>query len=329
MLAYIIRRLIYAVGLLIGISMISFLIIQLPPGDYLSTFITNMQSRGVEVSAAQVAFLRQQYGLDLPVYQQYLKWAWNFIQGDFGYSFEWQQSVASLIRDRLLLTVIVSVATLIFTWLVAFPIGVYSATHQYSAADYLFTFIGFIGLSVPSFLLALLLAYAIFKLTGVSVVGLFSPEYAQAPWSVGRVIDLIKHIGLPIFIVGASGTASLIRTLRACILDELGKPYVVAARARGLKEIQLLFTYPIRIAVNPLLSTVGWLLPGIVSGTVIIAVVLGLDLTGPMLLRALQFQDMYLAASFVMLLSALTVVGTFISDILLAWSDPRIRILDN
>jgi len=327
MLAYVARRLVYAVGLLIGISMISFTIIQLPPGDYLSTYVTNMQSRGLEVSAAQVAFLKQQYGLDLPVYQQYFKWAWNFIQGDFGYSFEWQQSVSSLIRDRLLLTVIVSLATLVFTWLVAFPIGVYTATHQYSAADYIFTFIGFIGLSIPSFLLALLLAYAIFKLTGVSVVGLFSPEYADAPWSVGRVIDLIKHIGLPIFIVGASGTASLIRTLRACILDELGKPYVVAARARGLKEIQLLFTYPIRIAVNPLLSTVGWLLPGIISGTVIIAVVLGLDLTGPLLLRSLQFQDMYLAASFVMLLSALTVVGTFISDILLAWSDPRIRIL--
>lgn len=327
MLAYIARRLVYAVGLLIGISIISFVIIQLPPGDYLSTYVTNMQSRGLEVSADQVAFLKRQYGLDLPVYQQYLKWAWNFIQGDFGYSFEWQQSVASLIRDRLLLTVIVSLATLVFTWLVAFPIGVYTATHQYSAADYFFTFLGFIGLSIPSFLLALLLAYAIFRLTGVSVVGLFSPEYADAPWSVGRVIDLIKHIGLPIFIVGASGTASLIRTLRACILDELGKPYVVAARARGLKEIQLLFTYPIRIAVNPLLSTVGWLLPGIISGTVIIAVVLGLDLTGPLLLRSLQFQDMYLAASFVMLLSALTVVGTFISDILLAWSDPRIRIL--
>jgi len=327
MLAYIARRLVYAVGLLIGISIISFVIIQLPPGDYLSTYVTNMQSRGLEVSADQVAFLKRQYGLDLPVYQQYLKWAWNFIRGDFGYSFEWQQSVSSLIRDRLLLTVIVSLATLVFTWLVAFPIGVYTATHQYSAADYFFTFLGFIGLSIPSFLLALLLAYAIFRLTGVSVVGLFSPEYADAPWSVGRVIDLIKHIGLPIFIVGASGTASLIRTLRACILDELGKPYVVAARARGLKEIQLLFTYPIRIAVNPLLSTVGWLLPGIISGTVIIAVVLGLDLTGPLLLRSLQFQDMYLAASFVMLLSALTVVGTFISDILLAWSDPRIRIL--
>lgn len=327
MLAYIVRRLVYAVGLLIGISIISFVIIQLPPGDYLSTYVTNMQSRGLEVSADQVAFLKRQYGLDLPVYQQYLKWAWNFIRGDFGYSFEWQQSVSSLIRDRLLLTVIVSLATLVFTWLVAFPIGVYTATHQYSPADYFFTFLGFIGLSIPSFLLALLLAYAIFRLTGVSVVGLFSPEYADAPWSVGRVIDLIKHIGLPIFIVGASGTASLIRTLRACILDELGKPYVVAARARGLKEIQLLFTYPIRIAVNPLLSTVGWLLPGIISGTVIIAVVLGLDLTGPLLLRSLQFQDMYLAASFVMLLSALTVVGTFISDILLAWSDPRIRIL--
>jgi peptide/nickel transport system permease protein len=288
----------------------------------------NMQARGVDVTQAQIAFLQEQYGLNLPLHEQYLKWAWNFIRGDFGYSFEWQQSVSSLIRDRLLLTIIVSVATLIFTWLVAFPIGVYSATHQYSLADYFFTFIGFIGLSIPSFLLALLLAYVIFRLTGESVVGLFSPEYAQAPWSIGRVIDLIKHIGLPIVIVGAGGTASLIRTLRAQILDELSKPYVTAARARGLSETRMLFTYPIRIAVNPLLSTVGWLLPGIISGTVIIAVVLGLDLTGPLLLRALQFQDMYLAATFVMLLSALTVVGTFISDLLLAWSDPRIRLLN-
>jgi peptide/nickel transport system permease protein len=327
MLAYVLRRLVYAIALLIGISIISFAIIQLPPGDYLTTYAQNMAARGLDVSAAQIAYLKAQYGLDQPLYVQYLQWAWNFVRGDFGYSFEWQQSVSSLIGERLFMTVIISLATLVFTWVVAFPIAVYSATHQYSAADYFFTFLGFIGLSIPSFLLALLMAYGIFKWTGVSVIGLFSSEYAQAPWSVGRVLDLIKHIGLPIFIVGAAGTASLIRTLRACILDELGKPYVIAARARGLKETQLLFTYPIRIAINPLLSTVGWLLPGIISGTVIIAVVLGLDLTGPLLLRALQFQDMYLAASFVMLLSALTVAGTFISDILLAWSDPRIRLI--
>ncbi|MCR4427326.1 MAG: ABC transporter permease [Firmicutes bacterium] len=328
MLAYFVRRFQYALLLLIAVSLVSFIIIQLPPGDYLTTVIQNMRDAGQsdEDIRLRVEALQRRYGLDQPLYVQYGRWVWGLLHGDMGYSFQWQQPVESLIGERIVLTMVVSFTTIVFTWVVAFPIGVYSATHQYSPLDYVFTFVAFVGIAIPDFLLALFLAYALYRLTGMSVIGLFSPEYATAPWSLGRVWDLIKHMGVPIAIVGAAGTAGLVRTLRACILDELGKPYVTAARARGLSEWQLLLRYPIRIAINPLLSTVGYMLPGIVSGTVIVSVVLGLPMTGPLLLRALTFQDMYLAASFVMLLSGLTVVGTFISDLLLAWADPRIRL---
>lgn len=326
MLAYIARRIVYMLALLLAVSVIAFIIIQLPPGDYLTSYVMNLKASGIDVNADQLGALQRQFGLDRPLYMQYGIWIFNLFRGDLGYSFQWQAPVASLIGERIALTMAVSIATLIFTWLVGVPIGIYSATHQYSFLDYVFTFIGFIGLAIPSFLLALILAYAVFRLTGAGTIGLFSPEYANAPWDWGKVLNLIQHLGLPIIIVGTGGTAGLIRVLRGCILDELGKPYVVTARAKGLKEWRMLLEYPIRIAINPLLSTIGWMLPGIVSGTVLTDVVLNLQMTGTLLLRALLAQDMYLAASFVMILSALTILGTFISDILLAWADPRIRL---
>ena len=327
---YILRRLFYALLLLIGISIISFLIIQLPPGNYLSTVEQHLRDAGYQEDyiREQVEALSKRYGIGQPLPQQYWKWASGLVVGDLGYSFQWEQPVATLIGERLALTVAVSLVTLVFTWLVAVPIGIYSATHQYSLVDYVFTSLGFIGMSVPSFLLALFLAYGLFKLAGISAIGLFSPEYATATWSFGKVLDLIQHMILPVTIVGIGGTGSLIRVLRASVLDELGKAYVATARAKGLSERRMLWKYPVRIAVNPLLSTMGWMLPSIMSGTVIVAVVLNLPMAGELLLRALRFQDMYLATSFIMILSALTVVGTFISDLLLGWSDPRIRFLD-
>ncbi len=326
MVAYLIQRVLYMLVLLLVVSAISFAIIQLPPGDYLTSYIMNLKASGIDVSADRLASLQRQFGLDKPIWAQYVYWLRNLLRGDLGYSFQWQKPVSELIGERIVLTMTVSIATLLFTWIVAVPIGIYSATHQYSLLDYLFTFLGFIGLATPSFLLALVLAYVAFKLTGSSLLGLFSPEYADAPWSWGKVVDLIKHMGLPIIIVGTGGTAGLIRVLRGCILDELGKPYVATARAKGLTEWQMLIRHPVRIAMNPLISTIGWMLPSIVSGTVITAIVLDLPMAGPLLLRALLAQDMYLASSFIMILSALTVIGTFISDILLAWSDPRIRL---
>ncbi len=326
MLQYIARRLLLMIPTIIAISIVTFIIIQLPPGDYLTSLVANMALQGEDVDQAALEMLKQRYGLGQPVYVQYLKWVWGIIsRGDFGQSFEWNKPVTELIWERLALTFVLSLSTLLFTWIVAFPIGIYSAVRQYSLGDYVFTFLGFIGLATPNFLLALVLMYISFKYFNQSVGGLFSPEFVEAPWSWGKVVDLLKHLWIPMVILGTSGTAGLIRIMRANLLDELRKPYVVTARAKGLPERKLILKYPVRVALNPFVSTVGWTLPGLVSGSAIVSVVLSLPTTGPLLLRALMSQDMYLAGSFILMLSVLTVIGTLISDILLAWLDPRIR----
>ncbi len=322
---YIIRRLLYMIPTLFIISIISFMIIQLPPGDFVTSYALSLASSGEEVDMAMLETLRQRYGLDQPMYVQYFKWISGVVQGDFGMSFDWDRPVSELIGDRLLLTMIVSVSSLIFSWLLALIIGIYSAVKKYSIFDYAFTFLGFLGLSIPNFMLALILMYVGMTYFGQSVGGLFSPEYLRAPWSVARVIDLLKHLWVPVVIVGTSGTAGLIRVMRANLLDELGKPYVEAARSKGLKATKLILKYPVRVAINPLISQLAFVFPGIISGETVTSVVLGLPTTGPLFLRALQSQDMYLAGSFVLMLATMTVIGTLVSDILLAWLDPRVR----
>jgi peptide/nickel transport system permease protein len=325
MFAYIIRRILIMIPTMIAISFISFVIIQLPPGDFLTNYIAELHSRGEMVDQAELDALRQRWGLDQPWYIQYSRWAWNFIHGDFGHSFEWNRPVSSLVAERIPLTILISACTMIFTWAVAVPIGIYSAVRQYSWADYLLTFIGFIGLATPNFLFALLLLWISYAYLGMSIGGLFSPEFVDAPWTVARFLDLLKHLWIPVLIVGTGHTAKFIRIIRGNLLDELKKPYVTTARAKGLSETRLILKYPVRVAINPLISTIGWTLPELVSGIAITAVVLNLPTSGPLLLGALMSQDMHLAGSFIMLLSFLTVVGTLLSDILLAWVDPRIR----
>lgn len=325
MLSYIIRRLLYMAIIMLTVSVVAFILIQLPPGDYLSSYIITLRSSGQLVDEAEIAALRKQYGLDLPIYGQYFVWMWKMLHGDLGRSFQWDKPVSDLIVERLALTIMLSLFTLVFTYAVAIPIGIYSATHQYSAGDYTFTIAGFAGLATPNFLLALILMFFFYKYFGLSAGGLFSVEYARSAWSMGKVIDMLKHLPIPIIVIGTAGTAWLIRVMRSCLLDELQKQYVITARAKGVEERALLFKYPVRVAINPIISTIGWTLPQIVSGAVITAIVLGLPTTGPLLFRALMSQDMYLAGSMIMLLSFLTVVGTFISDLILVWVDPRIR----
>lgn len=326
MLGYIGRRVLQIIPLLIALSVIIFLVIQLPPGDYLTIYIQQLRNTGAVVSESEIANLTELYALDKPIYEQYFRWISNILlRGDFGMSFQWNRPVAELIGERLALTMTISILTLIFTWFVSLPIGIYSATHQYSVGDYLLTFIGFIGISLPGFLIALVLMYGVFAHTGVAITGLFSPQYIDAPWSVDKVVDALKHVWLPMIIVGLAGTASLIRTMRAMMLDELQQQYVVTARARGVKERKLLFKYPVRLALNPMISTIGWLLPTIVSGEALVSIVLNMPTTGPLLLQSLLAQDMYLAGSILLITSTLTVIGTLLSDILLAWLDPRIR----
>jgi peptide/nickel transport system permease protein len=312
MLSYIGRRLIYTAMLLMVLSVVSFVIIQLPPGSYLDVLIENMRARGHfdDVDPELIEGLKRQYGFDLPIYVQYFKWMWNLLHGDMGRSFIWNEAVTRLIGERLALTVSISLLTLVLTYAIAIPIGIYSATHQYSFGDYSFMVVGFIGLATPNFLLALILMFIVFKYFGWSVGGLFSPDYVLAPWSFGKVIDLLKHLPIPLIVIGTSGTAGMIRVMRGCLLDELRKQYVVTARAKGVKEIKLLFKYPIRVAINPMVSTIGGLLPAIISGATLTAIVISLPTVGPLLLRALQAQDMYLASSMVMLLSALGIIGT-------------------
>lgn len=326
MLGYILKRLAYMVPTLIGMSVIAFVIIQLPPGDYLTSLLAAQADGGNQIDPATVAKLRQQYGLDAPWYLQYFNWISGIVlRGDFGYSFEWNQPVSNIIWSRMGSTVGISLAALLFVWAVSLPIGIYSAVRRGSWGDHIFTFFGFIGLAIPSFILALALMYFSFRYLGLSVGGLFSPEYAEAPWSWGKFIDLLSHVWIAIIVIGLSGTAAMIRILRANLTDELSKPYVVTARAKGLPEYKVIVKYPVRIALNPFVSAIGWVLPELVSGVTIVAIVLNLPTAGPLLLRALVSQDMYLAGSFILLLSVLTLVGMLISDILLALLDPRIR----
>ena len=322
---YILKRLGYMLLLLFLVSVTSFVVIQLPPGDYLTSYIRQLEASGQPVDQSEIEALKRQYGLDLPVTAQYFKWAAGLLRGDFGRSLQWNRPVRELIAERLGLTLVVNLGAVLFTYAIAIAIGAYSATHQYSAADYVFTVIGFLGLAVPGFLFALILMVVFNNVFGMSVGGLFSPEYAQAAWSWGKAVDLLKHLPIPVIIIGTAGAAGLIRVMRGSLLDELGKQYVVTARMKGLSETKILFKYPVRVAVNPVISTIGWILPGLISGGTIVAIVLSLPTVGPLLYRALLSQDMYLAGSLLMLLCALTIVGTFISDILLVWLDPRIR----
>ena len=326
MLAYLSRRLVLAVLTVGAISVLSFVIIRLPPGDYISSYIASVSMSGGFVSEQEVQALRREYGLDKPVYVQYLRWMGMVVQGRFGISLEYRRPVSEVIGDRLWLTMVVAIAAVLLTWALAVPIGIYSAVRQYSVGDYLATFVGFIGLAVPSFMLALVLMYLGFKYFNANVGGLFSGEFDLAPWSLAKVWDLAKHLPLPTLILALAGTAQLIRIMRANLLDELSKPYVVTARARGLSERRVILKYPVRVALNPFASTIGYLLPYVVSGSIIVSLVLGLPTVGPLLLRALVAQDMFLAGTIVLLLGVLTVVGTFLSDLLLLWIDPRIRL---
>ena len=326
MIQYIVRRILLMIPTIIAISMVVFVIIQLPPGDFLDTMVSGMASQGGTVNQEAIDALKEQYGLGQPIYVQYWKWAFGIVtRGDFGRSFEYNQPVSALVWDRIGFSVALSFSALFLTWIIAFPIGVWSAARQYTISDYLFTFIGFIGLAIPEFLLALVLLYVSFKYFGQSVGGLFSPQYVDAAWSMGKAVDLAAHIWIPIVIIAISGTAGLIRITRANLLDELNKPYVIAGRARGLSENQLIWEYPVRVALNPFVSTAGFALPGLINGATIVGVVLSLPMHGPLLLRALQSQDMYLAGAFILIIAALTIIGVLISDLVLAWIDPRIR----
>ena len=325
MVAYIVRRLLLAVLTVWAISVLSFAIIHLPPGDYVTSYIASMSASGSAVSEGEATAMREQLGLDQPITVQYAKWMGLMLQGNFGMAMEWGRPVSDVIGDRMSLTVVISVAAIIFTWAVALPIGIYSAVYRYSILDYVFTFIGFIGLAIPGFMLALIVMYVGFAYFGANVGGLFSPDYAEAPWSWARVWDLTVHLPIPAIVLGISGTAQLIRIMRSNLLDELRKPYVMTARARGLPEYRVILKYPVRVALNPFVSTIGYLLPYVVSGSIIVSLVLSLPTVGPLLLKALIAQDMFLAGTIVLLLGVLTVVGTFISDLLLMWVDPRIR----
>ena len=325
MIQYLVRRVGYMLITLLGISILAFVVIQLPPGDYLDIYIQQLRDRGIETDREELAGLENRYGLNQPVLVQYLKWMGNLITLDLGQSFATRQKVTDMLAERVPLTALITLLTTLFTFAMAIPIGIYSATHQYSLTDYSVTTVGFIGLATPNFLLALILMFLFSRWFGVTIGGLFSPEMVTAPFSLAKLWDLITHLPVPIVVVGTAGTAALIRIMRATMLDELRKQYVITARSKGVEERRLLFKYPVRIAVNPLVSTIGWLLPEIISGATVTAIVLSLPTTGPLLLTALLQQDMYLAGSIIVVLSLLTVIGTMISDLLLVLVDPRIR----
>lgn len=326
MLGYVLRRISIMIPTLLIISIISFVIIQLPPGDYLTSYAAQLRTMGDIVQQEEIDALRQRYGLGQPVYVQYLKWISGILlRGDWGQSMEWQKPVRDLIWERLALTMVLSGVSILVSWFVAIPIGVYSATHQYSIPDYILSIISFVGVGTPGFMLALVIMYLAMTAFGLNVGGLFSQEYLSAPWSWAKVVDMLKHLWIPVLIVALGSTAGSIRTTRANLLDELNKPYVETARAKGLPEGRLVWKYPVRVALNPFFSTVGWSLANLISGETLVSVVLSLQTIGPMMLRALTSQDMYLAGSFLLLLSTMTVLGTLVSDILLAWVDPRIR----
>lgn len=325
MLTYIGRRLALGLFTVWAVSVLSFLIIQLPPGDYATTRMVELAGSGNASAAYEAERLRAEYGLDQPIFVQYFKWISEVLQGNLGMSFDWNRPVSAVIGDRLALSMVVSVAAIFFTWAVALPIGIYSAVRRYSIGDYTFTFFGFLGLAVPNFLFALILMYFGFAFFDANVGGLFSAEYESAPWSFGKAWDLLKHLVIPAIVLGTAGTAQLVRIMRANLLDELKKPYVITARAKGLSERRVVAKYPVRVALNPFASSIGFLFPQIVSGAIVVSIVLSLPTVGPLLLRALQAQDMFLAGAIVLLLGVMTVIGTLISDLVLMWLDPRIR----
>jgi peptide/nickel transport system permease protein len=325
MITYVARRLLIAIATIWAISVVAYVIIQLPPGDFVDSYIARLSSSGSVVSAQEAEAMREQYGLNRPIWVQYGKWISRVVRGDLGVSLEWNRPVNQVIGDRLWLTIVISIAAIVLTWGIALPIGIYSAVRQYSIADYIFTFVGFIGLAVPNFLLALIIMYLGFRFFDTSVGGLFSAEFELAPWSWAKVWDLTKHLPLPALILALAGTAQLIRIMRANLLDELRRPYVTTARARGLQEWRVIVKYPVRAALNPFASTIGYLLPFVVSGSIVVSLVLSLPTVGPLLLRALLAQDMFLAGAIVLLLGVMTVIGTFLSDLMLMWIDPRIR----
>jgi len=326
MINFLIKRIGLMFVTLFVISIISFIVIDLPPGDYVTSYIMSLKKQGTTVAAGEEAVLRERYGLDKPLFVRYFKWISNFVTGNLGKSYQWNRDVTELLADRLPLTVSISLLSMLFIWIVSFIVGVWSALNKFSIGDYILSVLCFLAMSIPSFVLALALMYVGFAILKVDVGGLFSREYADAPWSYGKFIDLLKHLWIPVVVIGLAGTAGTIRMLRVTLIDELEKPYVIAAKAKGLPMWKVILKYPIRIALNPFISTVGWSLPGLISGGEIVAIVLNLPTTGPILLAAIQMQDMYLAGSFIMVLSTLTVIGTLISDILLAASDPRIRL---
>ncbi|MDH3473045.1 MAG: ABC transporter permease [Rhodospirillales bacterium] len=326
MLTYTIRRILIMVPTLLAISAIIFVIIQLPPGDYLETHISQLQSDGQKIDLEKIEALRRQYGLDRPLYEQYAVWVWGLLQGDMGYSFAYQLPVNDVVGDRLWLSFLVAFTTILFTYIVSFPIGIYSAVRQYSVGDYAFSFLGFLGLATPNFLLALVLLYFANVYFGTSIGGLMDDRFIDQPWTWAKFLSVLEHLWVPVVVIGTSGTAGMIRRLRANLLDELQRQYVVTGRAKGLSPGKLLLKYPLRMALNPFIADIGNLLPQVVSGAAIVSIVLNLPTTGPMLIEALRSQDMYLAGSFLMFLALLTVIGVFLSDLLLAVLDPRIRL---
>ena len=325
MLRYIAHRLLVMIPTVLAISVVTFVIINLPPGDFLSAQISELQSQGEGVQTERIEYLRELYGLDRPLWQQYFQWLWGLLHGDLGWSFEYDQPVSAVIGDKIFLTVVISLATVVFTWIVAFPIAIYSATHKYSWGDHGLTLLGFLGLATPNFLLALVMLYFANVWFGTTIGGLMEPQYLDQPMSWGKFVSVLQHLWIPVIIIGTSGTAAMIRRLRANLMDELQKPYYVTAKAKGLPPGRALVKYPLRMSLNPFIADIGNLLPDLISGSALVAVVLSLPTTGPVLVRALQSQDMYLAGSFLMLESFLVVIGVLISDLLLAWLDPRIR----
>jgi peptide/nickel transport system permease protein len=325
MARFVLRRLLILIPFLFLISVVSFTVIQLPPGDFVDTYVRNLEVQGGSVNQGQRAAIEAQYGLDKPMYVQYGIWIEHIAQGDFGNSFLYDRPVGDILKERVPRTVGIALAAMLLTWLIAIPIGIYSALRQYSVWDHLFTFISFVGLAVPGFLLALVLMYVVYEKTGWLVTGMFSPEYRAAPWSVAKFVDMLKNLWLPLLVLSVTSAAGVIRVLRASLLDEVKKQYVTTARSKGLPEWKLVMRYPVRIAINPLISTIGWMLPALVGGEVVVSKVLNIPTTGPVLLEAILAQDMYLTGALVMILSALTVIGTLASDVLLAVVDPRIR----
>lgn len=325
MLRFLVGRLIAMVLTIWVVSMVAFFIIQLPPGDFLTTYIATLSANGDTLNDSAIQALRDQYGLGQPYIVQYWHWVSGILVGNFGDSFEWKRPVLELIGGRMANSILLEGLAVVFMWFVALPIGVYAAVRKYTLGDYLSTIVGFIGLAVPNFLFALVLMYLAFVWFGVTLGGLFSPGYENEMWSLAKLLDFLSHAWAPIIVLALGGTAQLIRIMRANLLDELSKPYVTTALSKGLSEWRAILKYPVRVALNPLVSTVGWLLPTLVSSSVIVSVVMNLPTSGPLLLRSLTSQDMYLAGSIIMLLGILTVIGTLISDLILAWIDPRIR----